>query len=179
MHARLRVLIALSALLTLAACEKEKPNGYIAPEYFEQAKARAGHHYAMKEGDEYGYEPVVSGEAAMRGESVASLVMYSYLGRKGNTLELMIHSENIRVVAECTLPCEFVKLHSFVGDRYIKREIVRLNPSSVMFGAFDDAANGRLEQMLGEQRGQKITFWVDGEKRQLQVAAADKSDVKQ
>lgn len=136
------------------------------------------HFYSLKDGKEYGYEQAVSEEARRQGQGTTSLLMFSYLGRKGDAYQVMLKDGNMRTIAECSRPCEFSKVYTFVGDRFIKKETMRVTPEIVVAAVLADAMNGQLDQMLGEQNGVPVTFWVDGETKRLVVANAATSEVK-
>lgn len=165
-------LVTLSTM-TIIGCSDSAPAASAEP-------AKPKQNYVLKEGDQYGYEQALSADDQKRGQVATKVQMYSYLGRRDSTLQVMQRADKkSRFVAECTLPCEFVKVYSFYGDQFVGKETLRLQPGALLGQVFDDAANGRLDQMFGEQRGQKVTFWVDGAEQRLRVAAADPAVAKQ
>lgn len=169
----LRAMLIASLTVTLFGCSDSAsvPSVQI---------AKPTQRYVLKDGDQYGYEQALSQDDQKRGQAATKVQMYSYLGRRDSTIQVMHRADKkSRFVAECTLPCDFVKVYTFYGDQFVGKETIRLQPGALLGEVFDDAANGRLEQMVGEQRGQKVTFWVDGAERRLRVAAADTATVKQ
>lgn len=172
---RVRIfMLALSTVLVVAGCKDSAVQSVPSV----AVPAAPKHYYAMKDGDAYGYEMAISAADRSTGQVATKLMMYSYLGRKGQTLQVMHQANKFnRLVAECTLPCQFVKVYSFIGDELTSKETIKLQPGTLLSFVFEDAANGQLEQFLGEQRGKKITFWVDGAAERLKVAAVETSDV--
>lgn len=141
------------------------------------APATPKHLYAIKDGHEYGYEQGISENDRQQGQAAVKLLMFSYLGRKGDTYQVMLKSDSVRTVAECAKPCEFAKVYTFVGDRFMGKEMMKLTPEVIVSAVFFDAMSGQLELMMGEQKGVATTFWVDGNAKQLVVADAKTSGV--
>lgn len=135
------------------------------------------HLYAIKDGLEYGYEQALSEQDRNQGRVTKSLLMFSYLGKKGGAYQVMLKDDNVRTVAECALPCEYAKVYTFVDVTFIKKETIPINPSALLAGVFADAISGQLEQMQGLRDGTVTTFWVDGDKKRLIVADAKTSGV--
>jgi hypothetical protein len=135
------------------------------------------HFYALKDGIEYGYEQALSEQDRNEGRAAKSLLMFSYLGRKGDIYQVMLKENNIRTVAECSMPCEYAKVYTFLDTQFLKKDTLRISPQVIVASVLADAMQGNLEQMTGMQSGVKTTFWVDGEKKRLVVADASTSGV--
>jgi len=135
------------------------------------------HFYAIKDGQEYAYEKAISEADKQQGKVAASLMMFSYLGRKGDTYQVMVKVDNVRSIAECTKPCEFAKIYTFIGNQFSNKEILKLAPTAIVTTVFADAMNNQLDPLLGEQKGTPVTFWVDGERKRLVVDDAKISGV--
>lgn len=167
--------LVLSAVFAFAGCKESAVQSVSSG----GVPAAPQHYYVMKDGDAYGYEMAISAADRSVGQVATKLMMYNYLGRKGQTLQVMHQANKFnRLVAECTLPCQFVKVYSFIGDELTSKEAIKLQPGALLSFVFEDAANGKLEQFIGEQRGKKITFWVDGAEERLKVASVETSNVR-
>lgn len=127
------------------------------------------HFYTVKDGSEYGYEQAISEADRQQGKAAASLMMFSYLGRKGDTYQVMLKVDEVRTIAECTKPCEFAKIYTFVGNQFANKEMLKLAPTAIVTTVFADAINNQLDPLLGEQKSTPVTFWVDGERKRLVV----------
>jgi len=89
----------------------------------------------------------------------------------------MVKIDNIRSIAECTKPCEFAKIYTFIGNQFSNKEILKLTPTALLTTAFFDAMNDQLDPLIGEQKGMPVMFWVDGERKRLVVDDAKTSGV--
>lgn len=135
------------------------------------------HLYSLQDGSEYGYEAALSDEQRQQGRAASEIKMFSYLGRKGDTYQVMLKADEFRSVAECTKPCDFAKVYTFAGDKFIAKEVMRITPTVIVSAVFEDAMKGRLNQLLGQQKGVATTFWVDGDGKRLIVDDAKTSGV--
>lgn len=168
----LTVSAALCIALSITGCgEQAAASAPIA------APAKPAHRYSMKDGLEYGYEVGISEDARKAGQAAASLAMYRYLGRKGDTYQVMLRDGEMRMVFECTKPCDFGKIHTFAGTQYLRKDVLKLTPDAIVAAVVDDAISGQLEQNVGSQNDKAVTYWVDGEKKRLVVADATTSGV--
>ena len=159
--------VASSAAPVVAASVVAEPPAQVMPTHF----------YAVKDGNEYGYEKGLSDADRQQGKAAASLMMFSYLGRKGDTYQVMMQMDNVRSIAECTKPCEFAKIYTFVGNQFSAKEMLKLTPVAIVSSVFADAMNNQLDPLLGEQKGTPVTFWVDSERKRLIVDDAKTSGV--
>ena len=173
------ILLAACSAVLVAACSKTPlPVEPVASPAVIRAPAAPKHLYAIHDGNEYGYEAALSDEQRAQGRAAAEIKMFNYLGRKGSTLQVMMRADDMRSVAECTLPCEFAKVYLFSNTTFISKEVMRLGPDAILTAVFLDAALGRLDQVHGVPRnGVDTTLWIDGERRRLVVEDAKKSGV--
>lgn len=171
-------LILAICVATLAACGDQAPTAAAVTVAPAAAPAAVPEHvYAIKDGIEYGYEQALSDQDRTQGRVAKSLLMFSYLGKKGGAYQVMLKEDDVRTVAECALPCEYAKVYTFVDVTFVKKETIPINPSALLAGVFADAITGQLEQMQGLRDGTVTTFWVDGGKKRLIVADAKTSGV--
>lgn len=138
---------------------------------------KVAHEYVVRDGQEYGYEPAISENQRSSGQAAAEIRMFSYLGRKGDVYQVMLKDDNVRSVVECEKPCDFGKIYTFVGDRFVRKDTVRLAPDAIASAAVRDAMRGELNPLRGEQRGKATSFWVDGSVKRLIVGDAETSGV--
>lgn len=171
------LMLALIMAMLLSACGDQATKAAAVTEAPAAAPAAPRHIYAIKDGLEYGYEQALSDQDRTQGRVAKSLLMFSYLGKKGGAYQVMLKEDDVRTVAECALPCEYAKIYTFVDVTFVKKETIPINPSVLLAGVFADAISGRLEQMQGLRDGTVTTFWVDGDKKRLIVADAKTSGV--
>ena len=145
----------------------------IAPAVPEQPK----HFYVIKDGIEYGYEQALSDQDRNQGRAANTLLMFNYLGKKGDAYQVMIRDGEVRTVAECSMPCEYARVYTFLDTKFLKKETMKIGPQVIVAAVFADAMKGNLQQMTGMRDGVKTTFWVDGEGKRLVVADASTSGV--
>jgi hypothetical protein len=135
--------------------------------------------YSMRDGTEYGYELERSEADRTQGLKAKPLVMFRYLGRKGDSYQVVMIDGQTRHVFEATKPFEFAKIHSFYKDRYQGKELMRLADGTIAASAVRDAIYGHMKQWTRIENGVVTTLWVDGEKRSLVVEPAATSGVVQ
>ena len=163
-----RVLIGLAACLLLAACGRGDGEVQTAPVDLPHAAEVAPPpkpHYVVKDGDEYGYQGQLSEDEIKRGQAASALRMYTYLGQYKGAHQVMNKDGQWRTVAECESPCMHVKVFTFNGDRFVRRELYSLNPAMLLAEVFQDAIDGHLEPLRGTRDGKLVQLWVDGEKK--------------
>lgn len=165
------ILACVAALAALTACGKNDA-GQPAP-VVQAAPAMPAHYYAMKDGLEYGYEEAISEEARKHGQAAVKLMMFSYLGEKAGAYQVMNKDGNVRSVAECSRPCDYAKVYTFMGDRFVDKQILKLTEGALLRFVLADAMRGKLEPLSGDQKGRLVSFWVDGEAKRLVVSAVD------
>lgn len=120
------------------------------------------HHYALKEGYEYGYEPALTEEDKSKGRLASDLLMFKYAGTKGETVQLYQKSGTITVIIECNIPCDFIKLRTYSeGLGYMRTERLRRTDGMIASWAVSDAIDGFLEQSVVDRDGQQFNVWWD------------------
>lgn len=172
----LGLILAIGAAILFSGCGDKAVSSGAAPA-IAAAPAMPQHLYAIKDGQEYGYEQGISESDRQNGQAAVKLMMFSYLGHKGDLYQVMLKNGNVRTVAECAKPCDFAKVYTFVGDRFANKEMLKLTPTAIVSSVFADAMTGQLDQLKGEQNGTAVTFWVDGDAKRLVVADAKTSGV--
>jgi len=169
----LTISAALLAALAVSGCNDQA----VASSTAAAPPAKPAHVYAIKDGLEYGYEVGLSENDKKAGQVAAKIAMYRYLGRKDDTYQVMLRDGEVRMVFECAKPCTFGKVHTFVGNRYMGKEVLKLSPEAILTGVMRDAMSGELDQNVGKQNDKAVTYWVDGEGKRLIVADATTSGV--
>lgn len=129
--------------------------------------AKSLHQYVLRDGMEYGYEVAISNDEKSGRPAPKIVAMYRYLGRKGDIYQTMLRNGEIRIVFECTKPCDAGTLHTFEGTQYVSNEVLRLEPDTLLNAVMSDAMNGYLEQSVETQNGKATSLWVDGESKRL------------
>lgn len=175
MFIKLSLAIGVAALV--AGCGDKAGSSSAAQAAVASVPAMPTHFYSIQDGREYGYEQAISENARKQGAAAAPLMMFGYLGRKGDTYQVILKRNNVRTIAECSKPCEFAKVYTFVGDRFMGKEMLKLTPEAIVSSVFSDAMSGQLNQFTGEQNGTVVTFWVDGDAKRLIVDDAKSSGV--
>lgn len=169
--------LILSMVLAVTACSQKEASAPVAPPVpiapvAQQAPALPTHFYAIKDGDEYGYEAALSENARQSGQVATHLRMFSYLGQKDGAYQVMLKNNDIRTVAECSSPCEFAKIYTFSGTKFIEKTILKLTPESILNLVFQDAMRDKLDVLSGLQNDQFVSLWVDGVAKKLTVRPA-------
>lgn len=128
------------------------------------------HHYALRDGDAYGYERMPSQQEQQRGQGATTLTMVKYAGQQNGTHQAYVHDKatDAVTVIECATPCEFLKVMVFVraNKPAVSVERMRAMPGILGSQIIEDAINGKLKQFISEKNGQSHTLWFD-EKRGL------------
>ena len=127
------------------------------------------HLYSVQDGLEYGYAQALSDQDIKSGTATKSLLMFSYLGKKDGAYQVMLKDGSYRTVVECALPCEVAKVYTFVGDRFLKKEMMPINGAVLVAAPLMDAMAGYLNQLTGMKGTVEMSFWVDGDKKRLVV----------
>lgn len=163
-----KALILLLTAGVLGGCGQPQE----APKQAEPAKAIPAkpaktHNYSLKDGYEYGYEQAVSLEDQNKGQAVNSLMMAKFAGQSDGKYQVFMKSPqdgNANIVAECTNPCEFMKVMVFYRGNHVSTERMRVAPGIIGWMILEDAINGELQQYVGEKDGRKYTAWFDENK---------------
>lgn len=161
------VTIAVCAALIGCGQQDGQKQGGAEPAKIAQAEPVKTHNYSLRDGFEYGYEQALSKDDINRGQAAQSLVMAKYAGTRDGKYQIYILNPAIpgsATVAECTNPCEFMKVMSFFQGKFVSVERLRVVPGILGWMILQDAINGDLEQYFGEKKGQKFNLWFDEKK---------------
>lgn len=120
------------------------------------------HHYAMKDGDEYGYQQGISENDLKSGQHAKSLLMIRYLGQRNGVYQTYMNLNDVgSAVMECTNPCQFLKTMTFVGNTFVSKDRIPVAPGILGQEIMEDAINGKLEQYVQEKNGKRFSLWFD------------------
>lgn len=119
------------------------------------------HNFAMRAGDEYGYEPDVSEAQKQSGQVTAPLMMFRFAGERNGMYQIFHSNGNVRTVVDCEKPCEFVRARTFVNGHQTRVERVRRAEGSILYYAMDDAIHDRLSQHFSMKKGERLAVWYD------------------
>lgn len=133
--------VALIALLALAACKApaSKPSEPAAVSSAAAAPAQPAHHWAYKNGAEYGYISA-SHAAADASAPTPEPTTIRYLGQQDGLYAIAEVAGGAVVVATCANPCQQVRLRGAGLDQTLP-----LSPDSIVAAALADAFAGQLE----------------------------------
>lgn len=161
------VAIAVCAVLIGCGQQNDTKQGSVEPAKIAQAEPVKTHNYSLRDGFEYGYEQALSNDDINRGQVAQSIVMAKYAGTRDGKYQIYILNPAVpgsATVAECTNPCEFMKVMSFFQGKFVSVERLRVVPGILGWMILQDAINGDLEQYFGEKKGQKFSLWFDEKK---------------
>lgn len=127
------------------------------------------HEYSLKDGVEYGYERAVSAEEANQGKAASQLLMVRYAGTKGGDYQAYIKDGLVIAVFQCSNPCEFIKIMTYLDGEHVKTERMRATEGTVGWSVMADAINGKLQPYVGERNGRKFNVWFDERKGVQQI----------
>lgn len=126
------------------------------------APKQAEHFYVMADGDEYGYELGVSQIDQDNGKMANSLMMFRYAGENAGKHQAYSKDGLTFTVIECGNPCEFMKVMTFAGTEFIRKELVRATEGTIGWGVMADAINGFLQ--VHKTKDGKSHPWFDERK---------------
>lgn len=178
----MKKLTAIFCVALLAACTQKAdvapvatvwPSPDVQPVSMPSIPAIPDHFYAIKDGNEYGYEKAISEEDRKKGQVAADVLMFNYLGEKDGAYQVMLKEGDQRTVAECTAPCEFTKIYTFSGTQFIQKKMMKLTPETILSSVLHDAMNGKLDVLSGMQQDRMVSFWVDGTNQKLTLIPVD------
>ena len=134
-----RAAAAVLVVLGLAACNKPAPQktAESAPSST-AAPAAPTHHWAYKNGLDYGY--VSANHAEGEDAAAATPTIIRYLGVQDGVFTVVELESGAVVAASCAKPCQEVRLRGQDLD-----QTMALSPSSVVAAALADAMAGQLE----------------------------------
>ena len=120
------------------------------------------HYYSMKDGYEYGYEQAISQDAADSGQVATSLLMFKFVGEKdGNYQVFSKNAGDVITLLQCSNPCEYIKVMTFLGNEHLTTERVKAVEGSIGWSVLSDAINGKLEKYIANKNDKKFTIWFD------------------
>jgi hypothetical protein len=96
------------------------------------------HNWSYREGDSYGYVPVLSDDQKRAGQGAADVQMFRFLGVHDGLYFIGAEGDT---VAYCSNPCEVVKV---VEGNQMTR--VAFSSRTVIGAVLQDAFNGQLDQ---------------------------------
>lgn len=167
---KLAIVMVLSGLF-LVGCDsgqntqqvsvEEAPTAEIA-----QSTPKVDHWYSMKDGYEYGYEQGISQDQQNAGQGAATLMMFKYAGQKDGMYQAYSKdaASGAIVVAQCSNPCDFIKLMTFFQGEHLKTDRMKATEGTIGWLVMADAINGKLEQYVMDKNGKKAHVWFDEQK---------------
>lgn len=156
----MKKLMLVAAMLILVGCGQESKTQahVVAPP---PVKA---YNYSLKDGYDYGYERAISAEDASQGKAASELLMARYAGTKDGAYQAYIKDGLVVAVFQCSNPCEFIKIMTFVDGEHIKTDRMRATEGTIGWSIMADVINGQMEQYVGQQNGKKVHVWFDEQK---------------
>ena len=136
-----RAAAAVLVLLGLAACNKPAPQKTAvaaASSAAPAAPAAPAHHWAYKNGVDYGYVSASHGEG--QDAAAATPTIIRYLGVQDGVYTVVELDNGAVVAASCAKPCQEVRLRGQDLD-----QTLALSPGSIVAAALADAMAGQLE----------------------------------
>lgn len=120
------------------------------------------HGYSMKDGYEYGYEQAISADQQNAGQAATTLMMFKYVGQKNGMHQAYSKgADGAITVAQCSNPCDFIKVMVFYQGEYLRTERMKATDGTVGWMVMADAINGKLEQYVADRNGKKMHIWFD------------------
>lgn len=129
--------------------------------------------FVFNDGLDYGYSAELGQEDKLNGIKAKPLLVFRYLGHKGDAYQVVLVDGDVRNVFEAKPPFEYAAVHTFYKNRYESKSIMPLADGTVAAAVISDAVMGYMKQYTGKQQGKPVQFWVDGEAKKLIVSAAD------
>ena len=117
------------------------------------------HHYAIKDGMEYGYESAISDDDAKAGQVANKVMMMRYAGEKDGKYQVHAKDGAATMVIECDKQCDYIKTMMFVDNQMMQKEMLKGGNGSLASIALSDAINGQLEPFVEESKGKKYHVW--------------------
>jgi hypothetical protein len=150
----LGVLALLALIVLLATCSgnQEAPKATAPPGATAEAPAvpvpvdvTPPHAWQHRDGQEYGYETVLSEEDKHVGKAAADILMFRYLGEAGGIYTVEQVGNGLRVRASCTNPCDLVRVRTITPFGSTTQRIA-FAPDSIIGAALTDAFNGQMDR---------------------------------
>lgn len=164
---KISIAIAFCALFVGCSQSESPKQVNVEPANTIQAKPAKSHNYALRDGFEYGYEKALSADDINKGQGAPALIMAKYAGQRDGKYQIYIIDKIYNggvTVAECSNPCEFMKIMSFYQGAFVTAERIRAAPGIIGWMILQDAINGELEPHIGEKKGRPVSFWFDEKK---------------
>ena len=134
-----RAAAAVLVVLGLAACTKPAPQKTAQAAASSAAPAAAPtHHWAYKNGVDYGY--VSASHAEGQDAAAATPTIFRYLGVQDGVYTVVELDNGAVVAASCAKPCQEVRLRGQDLD-----QTLALSPDSLVAAALADAMAGQLD----------------------------------
>ncbi len=159
---KLAIVIALTSVFALTACNQQPAAAIAVPEQAEIAPApvQIDHYYSMKDGFEYGYEQGISVDSTNAGQLASTLLMFKFAGEKDGVYQAYTkNSMGAFDVIQCTNPCDYLKEMIFFNGAHIKTERIKAVEGSIGWTVMADAINGDMDRYVGQQNGKKVNVW--------------------
>ncbi len=175
----MRQAIWMLVVLGMAGCGDESASGSANAESVAEmvAPKPAVHFYVVADGGEYGYEQGVSQSDMDNGKMANSLMMFRYAGEHDGKHQVYSKDALAITVIECSDPCEFMKVMTFAGTVFIRKELVRATEGTIGWGVMTDAINGFLQ--VHKTKDGKSHPWFDEKKGIHFIPLADAKAEKQ
>lgn len=144
-----------------ANSDSKKLNGYVETAQTVAPVEIKTHNYSLKDGYQYGYERAISTEDANQGKAASELLMVRYAGTKGGDFQAYVIDGSLIAVFQCSSPCEFIKIMTFMNYEHIKTDRMRAVEGTMGWSVMSDAINGKLDQYIGQRNGKNVHVWFD------------------
>lgn len=118
----------------------------------------------MQDGLEYGYEQAVSVDDKNKGQVASKILMFKYLGERGDVMQLHNRQGDVHIIFECQRPCEFIKQMIFINGTMQRKEHLRAIEGSIAWAVTQDAMNGYLKPYERDRAGKASSLWIDEKK---------------
>ncbi|WP_290645703.1 hypothetical protein [Aquabacterium sp.] len=103
------------------------------------------HRYAMRKGDEYGYERDLSQEDISKGTKATALIMVRLIQADHGSYRLVSTDGPVQTMISCEEPCEFMTVSMMLPGITNKSQTLRADPNTIGGAMLQDARNGLLE----------------------------------
>ena len=137
-----RLCCVAAAFSILGACDDTPTATLNVEENMITTETPPSPNYSEREGDVYMYVAAVSDEDQKKGKKAGDVVLFRYLGKKGDVhrLENVDDAGRRLAVSECASECKVIKEVNAYGGV----ERLGFDSGSIIGAAFEDAIAGRL-----------------------------------
>ena len=88
--------------------------------------------------------------------------MFKFVGEKdGNYQVFSKNAGDVITLLQCSNPCEYIKVMTFLGNEHLTTERVKAVGGSIGWSVLSDAINGKLEKYIANKNDKKFTIWFD------------------